>query len=286
MKKIITILLVLSLLFISPVQAELNSKMTQKIDVIFEKNLKSVPKLVSSLEKMKGKYKNQPEALKMVDDLLTYIDSKTKTEYDFVRTVDGDTIVVAKNGKEFNIRMIGIDAPESSSLRFWEVECFGKNASDYMQSMFSWAKSVVIEIDPSQGILDKYNRLLWYVYLDGVNVNQQMIRDGYAFEYTYSKAYKYQKQFQAEQKFASADKKWLWADNTCKWQRKIVEVKQETQKEVEKIFTPPVENKYSCQKKTCSAMSSCEEAKYQLFSCGNSSLDRDKDGIPCESICK
>ena len=37
-------------------------------------------------------------------------------------------------------------------------------------------------------------------------------------------------------------------------------------------------------KKTCGQMSSCEEAKFQL-ACGNTRLDGDKDGVPCESIC-
>ena len=46
------------------------------------------------------------------------------------------------------------------------------------------------------------------------------------------------------------------------------------------------DNHYTCgTKKTCSQMVSCDEARYYLNSCGVSSLDRDKDGIPCESIC-
>ena len=46
-------------------------------------------------------------------------------------------------------------------------------------------------------------------------------------------------------------------------------------------------SRYSCTpKKTCSQMSSCEEAYFHLRECGNKSLDRDKDGIPCESICQ
>jgi deoxyribonuclease-1 len=32
-------------------------------------------------------------------------------------------------------------------------------------------------------------------------------------------------------------------------------------------------------------MSSCAEARYHLEQCGNGRLDRDNDGIPCESIC-
>jgi hypothetical protein len=46
------------------------------------------------------------------------------------------------------------------------------------------------------------------------------------------------------------------------------------------------EAKYSCSpRKTCKQMSSCEEAQYHLNVCGNKGLDRDKDGIPCETIC-
>ena len=44
--------------------------------------------------------------------------------------------------------------------------------------------------------------------------------------------------------------------------------------------------KPSCAKKTCSKIASCSEAYYQLNTCGNKSLDRDRDGIPCETICK
>lgn len=37
--------------------------------------------------------------------------------------------------------------------------------------------------------------------------------------------------------------------------------------------------------KTCGEMANCAEAKRAL-ACGNGRLDRDNDGIPCESICK
>ena len=35
---------------------------------------------------------------------------------------------------------------------------------------------------------------------------------------------------------------------------------------------------------TCGQMVNCEQAK-QALKCGNKRLDRDKDGVPCESIC-
>lgn len=38
-------------------------------------------------------------------------------------------------------------------------------------------------------------------------------------------------------------------------------------------------------KRYCKQMESCEEAYFYLNHCGLKRLDRDKDGIPCESIC-
>lgn len=43
---------------------------------------------------------------------------------------------------------------------------------------------------------------------------------------------------------------------------------------------------YSCNcKKTCNQMSSCQEAYYQLNTCGCGIRDGDDDGVPCENIC-
>jgi deoxyribonuclease-1 len=43
---------------------------------------------------------------------------------------------------------------------------------------------------------------------------------------------------------------------------------------------------FNCSRSTCGAMSSCAEARYKLLSCGQRSLDRDGDGVPCEALCK
>ena len=53
------------------------------------------------------------------------------------------------------------------------------------------------------------------------------------------------------------------------------------------VPTPvPTSSPYSCAtKKSCTEMTSCQEAYYHLNTCGNGSLDRDKDGVPCEDIC-
>ena len=44
---------------------------------------------------------------------------------------------------------------------------------------------------------------------------------------------------------------------------------------------------FSCaDRKYCKEMTSCAEAKFHLNECGESRLDRDGDGVPCENVCR
>nr|WP_298412403.1 endonuclease [uncultured Halomonas sp.] len=44
---------------------------------------------------------------------------------------------------------------------------------------------------------------------------------------------------------------------------------------------------FSCaSRKTCGAMASCAEATFHLQQCHNTRLDGDRDGVPCESLCR
>jgi hypothetical protein len=66
----------------------------------------------------------------------------------------------------------------------------------------------------------------------------------------------------------------------------VLEAKDKAQAE-EKVKKAKKPSKYHCGKKRlCGEMDSCEEAKYHLKECGLTRLDRNKDGVPCESICK
>lgn len=50
---------------------------------------------------------------------------------------------------------------------------------------------------------------------------------------------------------------------------------------------PPRERGFVCAGKTkCAQMTSCAEARFYLTQCGLRRLDRDNDGIPCETICR
>ena len=51
-------------------------------------------------------------------------------------------------------------------------------------------------------------------------------------------------------------------------------------------ISTPAEVTYPCDRKpTCTQMSSCKEAMYYLKTCGLRRLDRNNNGIPCETLC-
>ena len=136
------------------------------------------------------------------------------TYYGVTKVVDGDTITINLDGAAETIRLIGINTPETVDPRK-PVQCFGKQASDEAKTILTGRK-VRIEKDPTQGDRDKYGRLLAYVWRDdGLFFNEYMIQQGYAYEYTYDRPYKYQTQFKADQATAESQDRGLWSPSTC-----------------------------------------------------------------------
>jgi len=131
------------------------------------------------------------------------------------KVVDGDTVDVSIEGKTTRVRLIGINSPESVDPRK-PVECFGIEASNKAKELLS-GKFVKLEIDDRQQNIDRYGRLLRYVYLeDGTNFNKEMVELGFANEYTYQTSYKYQGEFKEAEADAKINKRGLWADNACR----------------------------------------------------------------------
>ena len=134
--------------------------------------------------------------------------------YDVLRVIDGDTIDILYEGEKTRIRLIGINTPETVDPRR-TVECFGKEASAKTTQLLS-GQRVRIEIDASQGRFDKYGRMLAYVFTeDGVFVNQTLIAEGFAYEYTYRTPYRYQAEFKSSESDARTYERGLWAPGVC-----------------------------------------------------------------------
>lgn len=96
---------------------------------------------------------------------------------DFV--IDGDTIDAIIDGREERVRLIGIDTPETKKPNT-PVECFGPEATAFTTSLLPVGTPIRIERDTVNR--DDFGRLLGYVYRaeDGIFVNYESIRQGYA----------------------------------------------------------------------------------------------------------
>jgi micrococcal nuclease len=136
--------------------------------------------------------------------------------YPVVRVVDGDTLRVIRDHRTVTLRLIGIGTPETMDPRR-PVECFGREASQHARELLA-GRRVYLELDRSQGERDRYGRTLAYVWLRGRRttlVNERMIDDGYAFEYTYRLPYRYQRRFRAAEADARRHSRGLWSPATC-----------------------------------------------------------------------
>lgn len=201
--------------------------------------------------------------------------------------IDGDTVDIEIDGKKETVRLIGMDSPETVDPRK-PVQCFGKEASDKAKETLT-GKMVSLESDPTQGERDKYNRLLRYIFLeDGTNFNKLMISEGYAHEYTYQTPYKYQEEFKKAQKEAEDNKRGLWADNACPAITATPTLPTSTLVPTQPSTGGTTGNgKFTCDcSKACTKIATCDEAYFQLNQCGCQARDADKDGVPCESLCR
>jgi len=98
------------------------------------------------------------------------------------RVVDGDTLKTDR----FTIRLIGVDTPETKDPRK-PVQYYGKEASDFTRALTE-KKTVTLDFDWNK--LDKYQRVLAYVWLDPATkpqldgmLNYRLIREGYGHAY-------------------------------------------------------------------------------------------------------
>ena len=99
-------------------------------------------------------------------------------QYKCTRVTDGDTITVSQNGFKSTIRLVGIDAPEKSRKKHEPGQPFSQNSMKFLAGMVL-SKDVEIK---NYGT-DRYGRTLGVVYVDGKNVNLEMVKAGLAEVY-------------------------------------------------------------------------------------------------------
>ena len=152
---------------------------------------------------------------------ITYAQQRTMA----TRVIDGDTIQALYGGVEKRIRLIGIDTPESRVNRKAKKDKYanmsehdiktiiemGKKAKAYVNGLIKRGDSITIELGVQE--MDKYGRLLGYVYLsNGKMLNEEIVKAGYAVIMTIPPNVKYKDRFLIAYQEAKEDKRGLWGE--------------------------------------------------------------------------
>lgn len=238
----------------------------------------------STTENMSPTALQQPTATSTATSRPTSVSAHGGVFVKVVNVVDGDTIKI-ETGEI--VRYIGIDTPETVHPDK-PVQCYGKEASD-KNTEFVEGKTIELEKDVSEK--DKYGRLLRYIWLGDVLINEVLVREGYAQSSTYPPDVKYQEQFVEAQRLAREEKKGLWG-SACVITPTPKPTLKPTQSGSGTTSSGGSQSgggagSYVCNcNKTCSQMSSCAEAQYQLNVCGCARRDADGDGVACDSDCQ
>jgi micrococcal nuclease len=99
-------------------------------------------------------------------------------QFSVIRVTDGDTVKVAGNDEKMIIRLVGIDAPETSKKKNEPGQPFSNKSTKYLAKLVL-NKSVEVK---SYGT-DRYGRTLGVVFVSGKNVNLEMVKAGLAEVY-------------------------------------------------------------------------------------------------------
>jgi len=162
-------------------------------------------------EKAQKKENKAKEETKLQDSQVeaTEVEAPTKPDnleqVTIARVIDGDTVVTLKGER---IRYIGIDTPETVHP-YKDIEFYGQEASNKNKALVE-GKTVELEKDISK--TDRYGRTLAYIWLNDEMINATLVREGYAYAYTYPPDVKYSDYFLMLQKQAQDKKKGLWVD--------------------------------------------------------------------------
>ena len=137
--------------------------------------------------------------------------SSLKSDYSNIKVlevIDGDTVRLENQRL---LRYIGIDTPEirirNGNNFIYKPQPFAEEAKEFNRKLVE-GKTVRIEFDVEK--IDKYGRLLGYVFVKEKFVNAKLLEEGYAVLFTNPPNLRYVELFKKLQKEAQDNKRGLW----------------------------------------------------------------------------
>ena len=109
--------------------------------------------------------------------LLCFVEAQAEHLFTVTRVSDGDTVTCQGYGIRFKVRLAGIDSPEKGSKKH-PGQPFAEQAKKYLQNLVHNKQVTINQVGS-----DRYNRILGIIYLNGKNINLEMVEQGYAEVY-------------------------------------------------------------------------------------------------------
>lgn len=189
-----------------------------------------------------------------------------------VKVNDGDTLMLrTADQRLIKVRLADIDAPEYN-------QPYGKAARRALSALVS-GRTVQVTVYHR----DDYRRIVGALDVSGQDIEATLVEQGAVWVY---RRYNHHSRLVELEAQAKASRRGLWAlpenQRIPPWTWRhggktgVPTATSSTSKPISGCGT----------KRTCDEMSDCEEARFYLKTCGLKRLDRDQDGIPCESLCK
>lgn len=171
---------------------------------------------------------------------------------------DGDSLVIrTAEQQRVEIRLAEIDTPEKDRP-------YANAARQALSRMVRDRNVAVRRFD-----VDKYDRVVGRVFVNGTDVNAELVRQGLAAVYCRFAEDQQLYAFEAEARQA---RRGIWGGS---------EVPRGACQKA--LASPSRKRSPDCgNKEYCREMTSCDEALFYLQQCGLTSIDGNGDGIPCE----
>ncbi|MDO8988797.1 MAG: thermonuclease family protein [Sideroxyarcus sp.] len=213
-----------------------------------------------------------------------------------IAVLDGDTVLVLREGQKLKIRMADIDAPEVGHAGTdgeppdsQKDQPYGRQSRDSLREMLGKKQ---VQIDSRA--IDQYGRVIGLVSLDGRDINREQVQRGMAWatqsrrSATRAGEVAHYRTYTDLQDEARQARRGLWAlpDPQTPWQwRKLHPLLVSAQSASDHAASAGSNDGDCGKKRFCSEMLSCDEARFHYTHCGLKTLDGNRDGSPCESLC-
>ncbi|KTG12205.1 nuclease [Haloferax profundi] len=196
------------------------------------------------------------------------------------------------NGDVDTLRLLGVDTPETTLSRVSPDEFEGiPDTTAGRDHLYNWGeKATEFAVDELEGeqvriVVDEqadrrgsFGRLLVYIYVDSENYNRRLLTDGYAR--MYDSEFSQRNEFRSAEDRAQSLSKGLW-DFEAPSTPEETSSNEERDGSSSDIPPVPADGDYDC-----SHFDTQDQAQQVLESTSGDphGLDRDNDGIACESL--